>query len=149
MGIMLRPPYDWLRRTDPRGGLLMANRGCVVVIDDSADFRDVLCEVLAAEGYLVHVAGDGQEGFELVSSLRTPCLILLDLAMPTADGFEFLSLLRAAPRLLGLPVLVLTAMHHVPRPDGIVGMMLKPADLDTILAGIAEHCPRPGLAAAH
>lgn len=69
----------------------------VLVVDDSAINRRMLCELLTqiAGVQVVGVAGDGDEALRLAVSL-TPDLITLDLEMPRMDGFTFLRLLMAA-----------------------------------------------------
>ncbi|WP_426750193.1 response regulator [Myxococcus sp. Y35] len=113
----------------------------VVVIEDSADIREALQEVLTDEGYSVSVASNGLEGYKLLSAIRRPCLILLDWVMPVVDGREFLVRLRADPTLAALPVLVLTACTIDPAPQGVQGLLYKPMDLDVLLAAIDRHCP--------
>ena len=68
----------------------------VVLVDDTADLRDLLRFALKRHGFeVVAEAGDGREGIEVVTRLR-PDLILLDMAMPVMDGLEALPHMRAA-----------------------------------------------------
>jgi phosphoribosyl 1,2-cyclic phosphodiesterase/CheY-like chemotaxis protein len=58
----------------------------VLIIDDDADYRQLMGEVLQMEGWRVLEAGDGEAGLELVSKER-PDVVLCDLLMPRSNGF--------------------------------------------------------------
>jgi CheY-like chemotaxis protein/phosphoribosyl 1,2-cyclic phosphodiesterase len=58
----------------------------VLIIDDDADYRKIIGEVLHLEGWSVLEAGDGEEGLEVVSRER-PDVVLCDLLMPRSNGF--------------------------------------------------------------
>ena len=60
------------------------------------------------EGYEIVCARDGQEGFDLALAVK-PDLILTDLSMPNLDGVKMIRMLRKAPQLASVPVVVLTA----------------------------------------
>src|SRR4051794_5659897 len=64
------------------------SRHRVLVIDDDRDTRTILEMTLSFAGYEVSLAGDGYQGLQLARRDR-PDVILLDLAMPVLDGFEF------------------------------------------------------------
>lgn len=70
-----------------------ANR-VAVVIEDEADIRQLLSDVLATAGFEVHAAGSGLEGIELVRHQR-PVVTTLDVSMPGIDGFETAKRIRA------------------------------------------------------
>lgn len=65
-----------------------------VVIEDEADIRTLLSEVLSNAGFTVHAAGTGEEGLDLVSALD-PVVTTLDVSMPGMDGFETAKRIRA------------------------------------------------------
>lgn len=58
----------------------------VLIIDDDADYRKIIGEVLHLEGWSVLEAGDGEAGLEVVSRER-PDVVLCDLLMPRSNGF--------------------------------------------------------------
>ena len=62
---------------------------------------------LDADGYDVHIAGDGAAGLRMAAELR-PDLIYLDLRLPKMDGFQVMTHLRATPQLASIPVIILT-----------------------------------------
>ncbi len=78
--------------------------GTVLVVDDDASIRRGLAAELAAAGYEVREARDGEEGARLAED-ESPDLILTDLAMPVADGFALIARVRKSAR---TPILVLS-----------------------------------------
>ena len=76
----------------------------IVVVDDDRAIARTLAAELAAAGYEVVTAADGREGIRLFQE-RAPDLVLTDLAMPVADGFEVVAGIRAVDQ---TPVIVLS-----------------------------------------
>lgn len=115
----------------------------VLVVEDDAEVRGALGDVLHAAGYDVVMAANGKEALRVLAHLEAPPgLILLDLAMPRMDGVAFLETLQADEAHRSLPVLVVTALEG-PMPAGAVGLLRKPVQLKTLLAAVARHCRRP------
>lgn len=115
----------------------------VVIIDDTADLRDLLKIALTRGGFeVVGEAGDGQQGIEAVR-LHQPDVVLLDLAMPVMDGIEALPQIR---RLTPTGTIVVLsgfgAQHMFQRAvsAGADGYVQKGAPLTTILDYIKEVC---------
>jgi len=79
--------------------------GEVLVVDDDVDTRDLVRRRLEAEGFTVSDASNGEDAL-LRIRVNTPALLVLDLVMPSMDGFELLSRVRAAGH--EFPVVVLT-----------------------------------------
>jgi two-component system response regulator (stage 0 sporulation protein F) len=65
----------------------------ILIIDDEADLRDLMKEVLEEEGYQVFCAANGADGIQLNEAMN-PDVILLDLRMPEMDGIETLRNIR-------------------------------------------------------
>ncbi|HET7556286.1 MAG TPA: response regulator transcription factor [Gaiellaceae bacterium] len=78
----------------------------VLVVDDDADVRTLVCELLARAGYAVSEAPNGREALRLLSDER-PDLIVLDVSMPELDGWETLERIR---ELSTVPVVMLSAL---------------------------------------
>ena len=97
---------DQLRATVAR--LLPAGRGSVLVVDDEESVRSLVIETLDSDGYDLREAADGNEALAKVAA-RRPDAIVLDLMMPTLDGFGVLEQLQARPETRVIPVVVLTA----------------------------------------
>ncbi len=83
--------------------------GDVLVVDDDADTRLRLRQALEKLGWTVAEAANGQVALDAIAD-SVPRLILLDLAMPVMDGFEFLGRLREQPGCGTVPVVVLTVL---------------------------------------
>src|SRR5438477_9799633 len=108
----------------------------VLIIEDHADSRELLREIIASFGANVVVAEDGREGLRTVGWVK-PDLILCDLRMPGLDGFGFLDTLRHHPALSRTPVIAVTALGSdadVRRTfdAGFNGHITKPIDFQTI-----------------
>jgi len=81
----------------------------ILIVDDNPTNVKVLKTRLAAEGYEVITAGDGEEGLS-VAREQVPDLILLDVMMPKLDGVEVCRRLRADPAFPFTPIIMVTAM---------------------------------------
>jgi CheY-like chemotaxis protein len=80
----------------------------VLVVEDDDATRALLRDMLEREGCTVDLAENGLIALERLDKAK-PDIILLDLLMPTMDGFEFLTTLRAKPGGSDIPIVVLTA----------------------------------------
>jgi DNA-binding response OmpR family regulator len=83
----------------------MNSRLRILVIDDDADIRLLLRELLERAGYTVDEAEDGKTGLRHLFS-NAPSLVILDVTMPDMDGYQTLERIRD---LSDVPVLMLTA----------------------------------------
>ena len=100
-------PVDWerLRAVMERFRDTASN---VLVVEDDADTRDRMRQVLEKSGWRVSEAANGEDALQKVSQ-SIPHVVLLDLNMPVMDGFDFLSAFRERPDCGEVPVVVLTA----------------------------------------
>ncbi len=71
----------------------------VLVVDDTATFRDMVIAILSPRGYRVATATNGREAIAWLLSAVEPHTILLDLVMPVLDGIATLREVRTDPRL--------------------------------------------------
>jgi two-component system sensor histidine kinase and response regulator WspE len=83
------------------------NRSRILVVDDSLTVRELQRKLLATGGYDVEVAVDGVAGWNLLRN-RSFDLVVTDIDMPRMDGIELVRLIRNDPRLLRLPVVVVS-----------------------------------------
>jgi DNA-binding response OmpR family regulator len=88
---------------------ILAVRPVVLVAEDDEQISFLLQFLLEREGYRVVLARDGHEVKRLINEIPPPQLVILDIMMPYADGFELLALIRAKPDWRNTPVIVLTA----------------------------------------
>jgi CheY-like chemotaxis protein len=80
----------------------------ILVIDDNPDMHRLYKTALQRPGYRLLQASSGADAL-LVMGDHFPDVIVLDLAMPTMDGVEFLRVLRQQPEWQTIPVIVITA----------------------------------------
>lgn len=80
----------------------------ILLVEDNEMNRDMLSRRLQRKGYLVVTAQDGKQGYLLACS-ETPDLILMDISLPTMDGWEVTRLLKADDSTRHIPIIVLTA----------------------------------------
>src|SRR5262249_30058163 len=79
----------------------------ILLIDDSATFREALKEALEKAAHRVVVAGSGEEGLRLAADLR-PQAVIVDGVLPGMDGATVVRRIRLDAALRGLPCLLLT-----------------------------------------
>ncbi|HZV06019.1 MAG TPA: PAS domain-containing protein [Gemmataceae bacterium] len=103
-----------MKPVDPDHLFAILHRYCdsahrrALIVDDDADLRQHLRNLLEKEGWEVNEAADGQEALAQLAR-RDPGVILLDLVMPGMDGFEFLAALQEKEEVCSMPIVILTA----------------------------------------
>lgn len=112
----------------------------ILIVEDEADDRDAVLHFLEKEGYSALAASNGREALELISRFGLPKVMLLDLAMPEMNGWEFLDARKQNQIPDTLPIYVFSAEPASERPKGISGVLSKPVDLKAILNAIRKHC---------
>src|ERR1700730_13349449 len=98
---------DWFSRKEMRPA---ATAQSVLLVDDSAFFRNMLAPVLQAAGYPVRVAPNAQEGLVALRSGQTFDVVLTDIEMPDMNGFEFAETIRADAHLSAMPIIALSSL---------------------------------------
>jgi two-component system chemotaxis sensor kinase CheA len=127
---------DWFSRKEMRPSVSAQS---VLLVDDSAFFRNMLAPVLKAAGYKVRVAPSAQEALSALRSGQSFDVVLTDIEMPDMNGFEFAETIRADANLNSMPIIALSSM-------------VSPAAIERgRLAGFHDYVAkfdRPGLIAA-
>jgi CheY-like chemotaxis protein len=118
----------------------------VLVVDDDAGVRDLVCDILEAEGYAVAWAHDGAAALEAIarSPEARPDVILLDLHMPLMDGAEFARRYRQTPG-PHAAVLLLTVDDGALADAaelGINGRLAKPFDVWVLIEAVGRSVGR-------
>ena len=96
---------DWFRRKEMRPS---AQSQAILLVDDSAFFRNMLAPVLKAAGYRVALANNAKEGLEALRGGAGIDCILTDIEMPDMNGFEFAEAIRADQRFKTMPIIALS-----------------------------------------
>lgn len=112
----------------------------VVVEDDPVLSRMIEC-FLALEGFEVHLAASRAEVVAALSRRQVPDVVLLDVMLPDADGFQILAKLRAHPRLCQVPALMLTGRATREAVlqalgGGADGYLTKPFDPESLMFAV-------------
>jgi DNA-binding response OmpR family regulator len=107
----------------------------VLVVEDDADIRLLLRDVLRDEGIDVRVARHGEQALDVLRHETPPDLVLLDLMMPVMDGWRLRRAMLEEPELAEIPVIVLSALgDRDSRHLGVEASLAKPIDLRRLLA---------------
>ena len=121
----------------------------ILVVDDDDDVRNMLCAVLAAEGYPVVGAADGVEA---LTSMRhnPPALAVVDMMMPRMDGEQLIRAMSQDAALVRVPVAIMSG-QTTPAATGLLprvsARLIKPFELDELLTLVhrfADPPERPG-----
>ncbi|MEJ6980392.1 response regulator [Pedobacter sp. P351] len=108
----------------------------ILVVEDNAEQREMLREVLSYLDFLVIALPDGKELFSLVESFK-PDLLLIDYILPGENGVELCHKLKQDPRTSGMPVILMSAYLGVLEHFSCCSDVLcKPFDLDVLLQKI-------------
>ncbi len=116
----------------------------VLVVEDNALSRQVILELLQAAGITADLAGDGGEAIQyLLNERRCYDAVLMDLQLPTLDGFQAARSIRADPRCTGLPIIAMTAYALPEERDhclavGMNDYLAKPFGLTQLLHILAR-----------
>src|SRR5438445_2937812 len=112
----------------------------VLVVEDDDDLREVICRVLLDEGYETRAARNGQHALDMLEDEPLPGVILLDLMMPTMNGWAFRARQEANPRLAPIPVVVMTAAAQL--DDAAIGgtdFVRKPVRIEDLLDRVRKY----------
>ena len=118
-------------------------RPTILVVEDDADTRASVAELLEERGYSVVARSDGSEAEEYLRSNSRPDCIVLDLWMPNKDECDFAEDLHRAggPR---IPIVVVTAANpQMGIPVGACHLLRKPAGPQSLLALVADAVGKP------
>jgi len=111
----------------------------ILVVDDDANIRNFLRQVLEAEGYSVEEARNGIEAISRVKKNRID-LIILDIMMPNMSGFDVAAIIKNDPITMAIPIIILSILEDRERGYriGIDRYLTKPVNTEELLRGIDE-----------
>jgi len=114
-------------------------RSTILVVEDEADSRETLREILELEGYKVRTAVNGREALDTLDAIGDQiCIVLLDLFMPVMDGWQVINELKASGRLATTQVVIITSAAH--RAPAGVPVFQKPLDLEKVMNQVNLLC---------
>jgi DNA-binding response OmpR family regulator len=110
----------------------------LLVVDDNDDAAQSLALVLRIEGHEVETATDGEAALRLLDRF-VPAAAILDIGLPTMNGYELAAALRADPRTRGIVLIALTGYGQGPDrrralDAGFDEHLVKPVEFDKLLA---------------
>lgn len=127
-------------RSRPKG-IADVDRKSVLVIDDDLPIRGMLAAALRHHGFQVLLAGDGAEG-QRALNIHNPDVVLLDLAMPDVNGWDFLQRLQETGQLAKLKIIVVSAhLYNDPQAVlkmGVSAILPKPFNMPELI-DLIEH----------
>lgn len=120
----------------------------VLLIEDNEQNRYLTTFLLERNGYKVEWAADGADGIKLAQRV-SPAVILLDIQLPTMDGYAVARALRANPDLEQVPIVAVTSYampgdREKALEAGCTGYIEKPIDPDTFVAEMERIRDRSG-----
>src|SRR5881394_1516307 len=126
-------------------GQVAPSNKVVLLAEDDQDIRDVVQEVLEERGYDVIPARTGRQALDFlaVDMPVRPDVMILDLMMPIVTGWQVLEEIRQRPDLVGIPVIILTAVSQ-DMPTGVTAVLRKPFDIDSLLSLLETGTSRGG-----
>ena len=113
-----------------------------MVVDDDADIREGLQDLLIDDGFKVATARHGQDALDQLAGGVAPRLIVLDLMMPVMDGYEFYRRWAEDPQLKRIPLVIVSAsqVHGADKQFGEAAAFIsKPLEVDRFLAVVEHH----------
>jgi DNA-binding response OmpR family regulator len=119
----------------------------VLLVDDEADFRQLVEYNLSRQDFEVYTAADGLGGLNEARRIL-PDVILLDLMLPDLDGFTVCQILRAQPSTANVPVIIISALvgrsiSAEGNPSGLANYVSKPVNLQTLGDYVRAALARP------
>jgi CheY-like chemotaxis protein len=115
----------------------------ILVVEDSATQRNIICKMLTQSGYRILEAKNGYEALSIVEYER-PDLVLLDIIMPGIDGYKVMSLMKALPDMGNVPIIMLTSRDKLidkmrGKVSGTNEYLTKPFKRDVLIGKIEKY----------
>ena len=118
------------------------NKIRVLTVDDEVEFTGIVKSYLEPHGFDVRAAYNASEGLKMAEA-EIPDILLLDITMPDADGFEVLERLKANSKTESIPVVIISVkdnMDHIVKAldMGAVDYIVKPVEFVSLLDRISR-----------
>jgi CheY-like chemotaxis protein len=118
---------------------MVGKQHTVLLVEDEEDLRDGMRDALEFNGYTVVAAENGQVALDQIARIDHVCLVLLDLLMPSMNGWDFFAKLRSLPAYAAVPVVVHTSSPSR-APHGVTRVLQKPMGFEQLIAVVREFC---------
>lgn len=114
----------------------------IMIVEDDIQASTFLAEVLAMDGHAPIVVNESSKAMAMADATR-PDAFLLDLMMPEPDGFKLCRMLRANPRFVTTPIMIVTAMDDtdskiVAFGAGANDYLIKPFHIDELTSKLKD-----------
>jgi len=114
----------------------------VLVVDDSATDRHLICNTLASAGFNTLLAGSAEEAISVARTER-PQAILMDVVMPDTNGFQATRILHNDPDTADIPVIIVSSKSKASDKvwglrQGAVGYITKPFKYDELIEKLRD-----------
>ena len=120
----------------------------ILIVEDDPLISDDLANLLGEKGYSTIQADNALAAVNLIRNGAQPALILLDMLLPGADGWQFFAECRRSPALRAFPVVVMTELEVASEPwaraMGAVDLLQKPIDVNRLFIVVQRYARRPG-----
>lgn len=113
----------------------------VLIVDDDESIREALELALAVDHHPTATVANGTEAMSWLRSHQSPRLILLDLMMPSMDGWQVIDQLGRDERLARVPVVVITAFGRDLGSAARFPVLRKPIELQPLLDLVGTYRP--------
>ncbi len=118
----------------------------ILVVEDQEDNRQIIRDMLAATDYEIAEAEDGEQALAAVAKER-PDLILMEIQLPSIDGYEAMRRIRTDPALLSIPIIAVSSYapsgeEQKARAAGCDDFVAKPYSPRQLLAKIRQYMPQ-------
>jgi two-component system cell cycle response regulator DivK len=116
---------------------------CILVVEDQEDDRQIIRDVLAGTDYEITQAEDGEQALAAVAK-EPPDLILMEIQLPSMDGYEAMRRIRTNPSLISIPIIAVTCYapsgeEQKARAAGCNDFVPKPYSPHILLAKIRRY----------
>lgn len=114
----------------------------ILLVDDLMMIHRIVGQILKEAGYKVLKAENGEKGYDMAATWK-PDLIIMDVEMPVMDGIEATRLIKNAPSLSSIPLIILTSLgseEDIARAGeaGADRFLNKPVSKDALLKTVDE-----------
>jgi two-component system cell cycle response regulator DivK len=118
---------------------------CILVVEDQADSRQIIRDMLAPTDYSIIEAENGEQALAAIAKQR-PDLILMDIQLPIMDGYTATRRIKADPALQSIPIIAVTSYAldgeaKIAKATGCDDYVPKPYSPRELLAKIRQYLP--------